>query len=193
MDVPLMPKTERFLGAALLALSIFLIVIAQEMPQAFVYKQIGPGLWPTSLAVVLAFCGVALFFDGLVRSKRSEHSAPSKYINTRLQEKKEEINKKGYISTNNIGINSNNFKVLLVAVLSCALVFFAKRVGFIPSVSVFMFLTMTTLGYRPYLKTALIAVLLTFGIVFAFSTLMGVPLPEGTGIFRDINSTVLQL
>lgn len=188
-----MPKTERFLGVALLALSIFLIVIAQEMPQEFVYKQIGPGLWPTSLAVVLAFCGVALFFDGIQVVKRDESPASLKNTEYSTEEKKEKNIKNAVNETVILGVNLAHIKVILIFILSCGLVFFAKRIGFIPSVSIFMFLTMITLGYRPYLKAVLIAVLLTFGIVFAFSTLMGVPLPEGTGVFRDINSMVFQL
>lgn len=186
-----MSKFDGAFGVFLVFMSIALVVIAQEMPQAFVYKQIGPGLWPTCLATVLGLCGAALFFDSVIRKIKAKGMSVALDRGTETTGKNENAKEKAQASANLSGPKRNTIKFIVVLVLSCVLIYLAKRIGFLPSAFAFLFAAVTILGYRPYAKAALTSALLTLGIAFLFGALMGVSLPEGTGIFKTINNAFL--
>lgn len=150
-----MKFNDAVFGAILLVLGLAVIVHVQGFPK-IPGQQVGPALFPGLIATALAACGLLLIASGL------RHRSSQPWF----------VSESWTRSTRHVvGL----FAVIVAVVAYIAL---AETVGFLILGAVILFALFVLFGVRAP-KAALIAVVATLVIWYAFYKLLRVPLPWG--------------
>ncbi len=155
-----MKINDAIFGAVLVLLGLVVIVHVQSFPR-IPGQQVGPGLFPGLIAAAFAVCGVMLIVSG-VRNRAAEP----------------------WYETAEWMRSGRHF-VAFAAIVGgvAAYVWLANAIGFLIIAPVLLWIWFTTLGVRRG-AAALVAVVATLVIWYAFYKMLRVPLPWGllTGI-----------
>jgi putative tricarboxylic transport membrane protein len=154
---PLAGKAELGLAALLLALGLFLVVDAQNIPVPVNANSIGPGFFPTLVGVLLLGVSLWLAVD-VLRGGAGEMEAA------------EDVDVSRASDWRTLGLLSAVF--LGHAVL-------LERVGFPIAAALLFFGVAASLGSRRWARDAAVAVVLAALVFLVFARGLGVGLPAG--------------
>ena len=137
----------------LIALSVFLYMIADKMPDAT--KGIGPGDYPKFICTILFILGVIQLISVIVASK----GIPL------------------------IEIKKINAKYLLRALIMVVATFvyykLMKPIGYIITTPIFLFGSFMLFGYKKKIKGVIIALIFTIAVYLLFTKVFMIFLPRG--------------
>jgi len=140
-------KVDFATGIGIMAISIAVYVIAGKMPNAKL--GIGPGEYPTVIAVVLFFLGIALSAQNIPWKKskagNAKKDADSKPISLQMIK-----------------------RPFLIAIVVFAYIRGMFYLGFLLLTPFFLFFAIWFFGYRRYLRAAIISVMTTAIIYVVF-------------------------
>ncbi len=147
-------------GALLLLFGAIVLVHVQSFPK-IPGQQVGPALFPGIVAAGLAVCGALLVLNGLATRRAAERAA-SEWVSLAPW-----VRDGHYVLAFLLTIGVNVFYI-----------FFVDRLGFIVTGVVYLAVLFWVFGVnRKWLLP--IAIVVTFGIHYAFYKLLKVPLPWG--------------
>ena len=150
-----MKINDAVFGVVLLLLGVAILLHVQAFPK-IPGQQVGPALFPGTVAAVLAACGVLLIVSGLRARAGGRWFELSDWT------------------------RSSQHIVAFAAIVAgtVAYILWADDVGFLLLAPVLLFVWFTVLKVRP-LPAAITALVVTFLIWYAFYKLLRVPLPWG--------------
>jgi len=150
-----MKISDALFGAVLLLMGIVVLVHVQAFPK-IPGQQVGPALMPGTLAAGLAICGVLLIVSGWRKRATEPWTETADWMRS--------------------GRHLVAFAAIVAGVV--AYVWLAQPLGFLVVGPVLLFVWFVVLGVRP-VTAAIVAVVATLVIWFAFYKLLRVPLPWG--------------
>ncbi|MFO1313495.1 MAG: tripartite tricarboxylate transporter TctB family protein [Burkholderiales bacterium] len=155
-----MKINDAIFGAVFLLLGLAVVVHVQAFPK-IPGQQVGPALFPGTVAFLLATCGVLLIVSGIRKRKEEPWYETAEWMRS--------------------GRHAIAFAAIVGGV--AAYVLLAERVGFLIVAPVLLWFWFTVLGVRR-LNAAVVAIVMTVAIWYAFYKLLRVPLPWGvlTGV-----------
>jgi len=150
-----MKLNDAVFGAVFVLLGAVLLVHVQKFPM-IPGQQVGPALFPGSLAVGIGICGLLLIVSGL------RHRASQPWFVAEAWTR----------STRHV------VAFLAVILATVAYIYLAEVLGFLILGALFLFGLFLLFGVRPAMA-AIVAVIATLVIWYAFYKLLRVPLPWG--------------
>ena len=150
-----MKFNDAVFGAIFVLLAAVVLVHVQKFPM-IPGQQVGPALFPGSIAVGIGICGLLLIVSGL------RHRASQPWFVAEAWTR----------STRHV------VAFLAVIVATVAYIYLAEVLGFLIVGPVILFVLFLLFGVRPRLA-AIVAIASTFVIWYAFYKLLRVPLPWG--------------
>ena len=150
-----MKLNDAIFGAVFVLMSIVVIVHVQKFP-AIPGQQVGPALFPGLIAAGIGICGLLLIVSGL------RHRASQPWF----------VAEEWMRSTRHV------VAFLAIIVATVAYIWLAEVVGFLIVGALILFALFILFGVRPALA-AVVAVVATLVIWYAFYKLLRVPLPWG--------------
>lgn len=155
-----MKINDAIFGAVFLLFGLAVVVHVQAFPK-IPGQQVGPALFPGLVAALLAGCGVFLIVSGIRKRKAEPWYETADWM------------------------RSGRHAIAFFAIVggAAAYVLLAERVGFLIVAPVLLWIWFTVLGVRRA-KAAVVAIVVTLVIWYAFYKLLRVPLPWGvlTGV-----------
>jgi len=150
-----MKINDAIFGAVFLLFGLVVVVHVQAFPK-IPGQQVGPALFPGLVAALLAVCGVFLIVSGIRKRKEEPWYETADWM------------------------RSGRHAVAFFAIVGgvAAYVLLAERVGFLIVAPVLLWIWFTVLGVRRA-KAAVVAIVVTLLIWYAFYKLLRVPLPWG--------------
>ena len=155
-----MKINDAIFGAVFLLLGLAVLVHVQAFPK-IPGQQVGPALFPGTVASLLAICGVLLIVSGVRKRKEEPWYETAEWMRS--------------------GRHAIAFLAIVGGVVAYALL--AERVGFLIVAPIVLWIWFTVLGVRRGMAVVL-AVVVAIAIWYAFYKLLRVPLPWGvlTGV-----------
>lgn len=83
--------------------------------------------------------------------------------------------------------NSLYKRLFSMIILLVFYILFLKQLGFVLETAVFIFLSLTILGERKYLRSIIFSVVFTAMLVIIFGKIFFIALPRGTGFLRELS------
>jgi len=150
-----MKINDAIFGAVFLLFGIAVVVHVQAFPR-IPGQQVGPALFPGTIAAALAVCGVFLIVSGIRKRREEPWYETADWM------------------------RSGRHAIAFAAIIGggAAYVLLAERVGFLIVAPVILWLWFTVLGVRR-MTAVIVALVATFVIWYAFYKLLRVPLPWG--------------
>lgn len=153
-------RGEMIISAVIFVGSLYLYFESIKFEGHAVYGELGPAYWPKFLLICMMVLSFWVAIDA---------------IRERRKRKPEEVE----ISKPHSG-KTRFFLAVSFIVLYLILL---KLVGFIAITPIFLFSFMYLLGERKKIWMIIVPIGMTILIVYAFTKVMYVPLPRGTGLF----------
>jgi hypothetical protein len=146
------PKVDLGTGIALEMLAVYVYLVADKMPK--VKLGIGPGGYPTVVAIGLAILGAALIIQSLLRIKKIP--GEKKYTPYEL------------------------LKVAILAAMVAGYIEGMRYAGFVVMTPIFLLAAMYMYGLRKPLKMVVISIVATVVVYVLFNKFFLVLLPQST-------------
>ena len=150
-----MKINDAIFGAVFLLLGLAVLVHVQAFPK-IPGQQVGPALFPGTVASLLAICGVLLIVSGVRKRKEEPWYETAEWMRS--------------------GRHFIAFAAIVGGVV--AYVLLATHVGFLLVAPVLLWIWFSVLGVRP-VRAIVVAVAASLVIWYAFYKLLRVPLPWG--------------
>ncbi len=150
-----MKINDAIFGAVFLLLGLAVVVHVQAFPK-IPGQQVGPALFPGTVASLLAICGVLLIVSGIRKRKEEPWYETAEWMRS--------------------GRHAIAFLAIVAGIV--AYVLLAERVGFLIVAPVLLWFWFTVLGVRR-LTAVVVAIVVALVIWYAFYKLLRVPLPWG--------------
>ncbi|GEM_PF-2235476 len=160
---------NRVTGIILLLCSVIVYFNMGIESRADIAQGISESAWPTALLVILALLSIAMILSDLKKNK--EKSDIKKMVS---------------------GLVSKGSLRLVAGIVVFFIYIFALDVlGFLIATPILLGCLLYLIGFRGAKILIPSPIIVTIAMALLFSTLIHVPLPEGTSIFRAINSLLL--
>ncbi len=156
--------TELLVALAVIALGIVVLIQTQDIRVARAMARVGPRVIPTIVGGGLVLIGI-WYAISILRGSVAGIGADSEDVDPTLPP--------DWATIGGIGV------ALLVYMLAI------ERLGFIIASALLFVITAFSMGSRSYLRDVTLAIVIAVGVYVAFSTGLGVRLPEGvlSGLF----------
>ncbi|WP_404455066.1 tripartite tricarboxylate transporter TctB family protein [Oceanobacillus kapialis] len=163
-----MTRSNYFLSIFTILFSVFFLYMTSRIPQSSSTYIIGPKTWPIILLTLMLVLGIIMFIKTYFQAKKDVEDVVS--------EEKEPVKKVFNVHAS-----------IIVAVIVGIYLFLLNTLGFILSSLLFIFVVSLLLGIKRKTHSILLSVIGTAALVYLFCILLGIPLPRGIGIFRDLS------
>lgn len=149
---------ELFVALGVVALGVIVLVQTQDIRVTRAMARVGPRVIPTIVGGGLVLIGV-WYAISVLRGSATEIEAESEDVDPTLPA--------DWATIGGIGVS------LVVYMLTI------ERLGFIIASTLLFVITAFSMGSRSYLRDVVVAILIAVGVYVAFSSGLGVRLPEG--------------
>lgn len=157
---------ERIVGLSLALTSLGLYTVAGDITKSEMDKGIGAAIWPKFLLVCIILLSMGMFI--------------STFFNK---------NKQGKEKIDNLGWFKNQAKTGLAVLFLVIYILMLEPIGFLAATILLLVSLMRLMGVQKLAVLGLVPTAFSFLLTLVFYK-MGVPLPLGTGVFRQFFLTI---
>ncbi len=161
-----MEKLERIVGLVFAIVALGLFIYAGNISKFGMDKGVGAEVWPRFLLVLIMLLSLGMLVGTFLKKKGPDEN--NKELGVWIKEQKK------------IGLG-----ILILVVY----LFVLETVGFLVATILMLIVFMILLGLKKKSTLIIVPTILTLAITYTFYK-MGVPLPLGSGVFRQIFLTL---